>query len=216
MTKIQELEAAHAKARESLERVVGSRRLEGFAEAHANLLQHERRLAAAKGEEHAVPLEFPVKWCAGAPCPHLFANDYKTFLAFLVRENDPNWDGTYVRVVNPADGLNERLALVEFKGCLSSRLGGPNDEVFSGHPLHGKGLDGYSAQEVLNSRWLAELERINSVHPQYQPESWRNLHHYIFWFHDSTFECLAKGVYVERFEGTWRDLMNVVCERMLA
>ena len=51
----------------------------------------------------------------------------------------------------------ESLALVEFVGCVSARLGSPNDEVFEGHPLSGKGLDGYTAQRVVNSRWLAEL-----------------------------------------------------------
>jgi hypothetical protein len=215
MDNISELETELARANDALSKVIQSRSMQGWTEADQAVLLLERRLAAAKGEEHAVPLDFPVRWDCGAPCPHLFANDYKTFLAFYVREDDPDWDGTFVRVVSPADGVNARLALVKFDGCSSARLGTPNDEVFSGHPLHGKGLEGYTAQEVQNSNWIAELQQINSVHSQYRPERWRDRHHYIFWFHDSTFECIASGFSVERFEGTWRDLMNIVCERML-
>jgi len=165
--------------------------------AHANQLSIERELAAAKGDEYAVPLDFPVKWDVGAPLPHLIANDYKTFLIFLVHAPDPNWDGTYVTVRDPHGGTQEQLALVEFVRCASVKMGTPNDEVLSGHPLHGKGLNEYTAQLVENSKWLRELEAINKVHPGYKAERWLKLKHYIFWFHDSSFECVAESFKVE-------------------
>jgi len=56
--------------------------------------------------------------------------------------------------------------------------------VFHGHPLNGKGLEGYSPLRVKNSLWIKELEAINSIHSGYRPESWRSLNHYIFGFHD--------------------------------
>src|SRR5437667_12297618 len=34
----------------------------------------------------------------GAPLPYLLQNDYRTFVAFFLRDVDPNWDGTYVTV----------------------------------------------------------------------------------------------------------------------
>ena len=129
---------------------------EEFLAANEAVLRLERELAAAKGEEHAVPLDFPVLWDTGAPLPHFIQNDHKTFLTFYVREPDPDWDGSYVTVRDPGDGSVETLALVEFFGCSSAKLGSPNDEVFEGHPLSGKGLDGYNAQRVVNSRWLVQ------------------------------------------------------------
>ena len=48
----------------------------------------KRELAAAKGEEYAVPVDFPVKWDAGCPLPHLLCNDYKALLAFILRETN--------------------------------------------------------------------------------------------------------------------------------
>ncbi len=152
---------------------------------------------AAKNEEYAIPLDFPVRWDIGAPLPHVIQNDYKTFLAFYLRVPDPGRDGTYIIVKDPGDGSAESLALVEFFRCVSSRLGTPNDEVLNGHPLFGKGLDGYTAQKVENSRWIAELEAINKVHRCYAPDRWRDLNHYVFWFHDSTFECVAESYKVE-------------------
>ena len=192
-----------------------SRPWEEFLAAHEVVLKLERLLAAARGEEHAVPLDFPVRWDIGAPLPHVIQNDYKTFLTFYIREPDPDWDGSYVTVKNPGDGSVESLALVEFIGCASAKLGSPNDEVFEGHPLNGKGLHGYTAQRVMNSKWLAELEAINSVHSYYDATRWRKLNHYIFWFHDTTFECVAESFRVEVFRESVADLLARVCQRLL-
>src|SRR3569623_1305094 len=52
----------------------------------------------------------------------------------------------------------------------------------------------YSAQLVKHSRWLPQLQRINSVHSGYRPELWAKRNHYVFWFHDTTFEGIAEGL----------------------
>jgi hypothetical protein len=175
----------------------------------------ERLVAAAKGEEYAEPIPCAVRWDIGAPLPHLLVNDYRALLAFVLREPDPEWDGSYVRVVDPASTEPEPLALVEFERCVSAKLGSPNDEVFRGHPLHGKGLSSYTAQRVVNSRWLKEIEAINSVHRQYRPSSWADLQHFIFGFHDSTFECLAESFKVEVHRQPMRDLLNRMVDRLI-
>ena len=220
---IHEIEEQLSVARQRLERAAkalatrhqGGEDAEYWA-ADAAVLRLERKLAAAKGQEHAVPVNFPVKWDAGAPLPYLFRNDYRCFLTFYVREHDPGWDGSYVTVKDPGSGNEESLALVEFIGCVSAKLGSPNDEVFEGHPLYGKGLDGYTAQQVVNSRWLAELKAINSVHRCYNPDRWRRLHHYVLWFHDTTFECVAESFQVELHRDSMANLLVHVCERLLS
>jgi hypothetical protein len=189
--------------------------VEEFNAARTAVLQAERNLAATKGEEYAVPIEFPVRWDTGAPLPYLLQNDYRTFLAFFLHTVDPNWDGTYVNVRNPSSELSEKLALVEFERCVCTKMGTPNDEVLHGHPLYGKGLAGYEAMTVENSNWLKELEKINSVHDAYNPESWRRLKHYILPFHDSTFECVARGFKVETFLLPVSDLLSDVCKRLV-
>ena len=217
---LRELEERLSSARERLERAAKALAFkhqgDEYCVAHAAVLQLERELAAARGEEHAVPIDFPVHWDAGAPLPHLLRNDYRCLLAFYVREHDPGWDGSYVTVKNPGGGTVQSLALVEFVGCVSAKLGSPNDEVFAGHPLWGKGLDGYTAQEVRNSRWLAELEAVNRVHRGYDPARWRRRHHYVFWFHDTTFECVAESFQVELYQESMADLLARACQRLLS
>ena len=168
---IVDLETALREARERQSRAMAALaskhrggEMEEFRAAREAVLQAERNLAAVKGEEYAVPVEFPVCWDTGAPLPYLLQNDYRTFLAFFLRDVDPNWDGTYVTVRNPNSGLSEKLALVEFERCICTKMGDPNEEVLHGHPLHGKGLAGYEAMVVENSTWLKALEKINAVH----------------------------------------------------
>lgn len=211
------LKAARARLRAALSATLGPHRgagLRDYETAQAEVLALERRIAAARGEPHAVPLDFPWRWDAGAPLPHLIRSDHCAYLAFLLAEPDPDWDGTYANIKSPGDAAAEPLALVEFRSCVSAKLGAPNDEVFEGHPLHGRGLDGYTAQIVINSPWLSELERINSVHSGYHPEPWRALKHYVFWFHDSTFECVAESHAVEVFRESFSSLLARICARI--
>ena len=188
---------------------------EEYHAANQEVLLLERQLAAAKGEEYADVCGFPLKWDTGAPIPHLMVNDNRALLAFVLSEADPGWDGSYVTVKSPGDEQPEPLGLVEFDFCLSAKLGSPNDEVFEGHRLAGRGLEAYGAQRVVNSRWLKELETINSVHHLYRPQTWREQTHFIFWFHDSTFECVARSFKVETHRTSMRALLRLMVERLI-
>ena len=187
--------------------------VEEFRAAQDALLQAERDLAAAKGEQHAVPIDFPVAWDVGAPLPHLLQNDHRTFLVFFLRDVDPNWNGI-PKIIYPDSAEVRRLAVVEVR-CVCAKFGAPNDEVFHGHPLYGKGFESYRALVVENSNWLKELEAINSVHRGYKPEFWRELKHYILPFHDSTFECIARSLNVETRETSLPQLLTEICRRLV-
>ena len=119
-------------------------------------------------------------------------------------------------MIIPKAAEPESVALVQFHHCLSSKLGDPNDEVFHGHPLNGKGLEPYNVQIVRNSKWIKELETINKVHSLYNPKEWRLLNHYIFWFHDNTFECIAKSYDVEVFQKSMDEVFGEAAKRILA
>jgi hypothetical protein len=188
---------------------------EEFAAAQEALLAAERSLAAAKGEPHAVPIAFPVSWDIGAPLPYLLQNDNRTFLVFLRRDDDPAWDGSYVNVRRADDPCSSNLTIVEFKRCVCTKMGTPNDEVFSGHPLNGKGLRPYCPLRVENSPWIKELEAINAVHRGYRPDKWRDLNHYIFGFHDSTFECVAESFIVEQRAATIPEVLADICGKLV-
>jgi hypothetical protein len=147
---------------------------------------------------------------AGAPLPIVLADDYRLLLAYLLSEPDPDWDGSYVNVVSP-DSEGMEVAVIRFRRPYAHMFGPPNDEAFSGHPLANRGLSPYAVFEVRQSSWIRQLERMNSVHPQHEREWFMaNKKHFVFAFHDSTFECIAEGFEVELHHGS---LMSAL-ERM--
>lgn len=138
----------------------------------------------------------------GAPLPFVWADDYRLILEYLVSEPDPNWDGTYVNIVSP-DTSDMLVAIVRFHRPYIHMFGPPNDEAFHGHPLASRGLTPYSAFEVIDSSWLRQLERMNSVHPYHDPQQFmENRRHFVFAFHDSTFECIAESFSVSFHRGS--------------
>jgi hypothetical protein len=187
---------------------------EEYEAAYKELISAERELSLAKGEETALACDWEADWDKGAPLPHVIASGNRTYLLYFVSEPDPNWDGTYTRVVDPADASAFPIALVEFVQCEAFKFGGPNDEVFHGHPLHGKGLEGYRAHMIANSRWLAELETTNSVHRMYDPAKWKELKHYMLLFHDEMFECIATSHRIEIFRESFEHVLEIAKKRI--
>jgi hypothetical protein len=165
-----ELEAA---ARRLAPKWVGGES-EAYDAAYQRLMDSERALAAAEGRPYAVLEEFPLMWDTGAPLPTLLQTDNETCVFFY---------GVDANIVG----------VVRFQGCLATSFGSPGDETFEGHPLHGSGFEGYRAMRVVNSPWIDQLRLIDSVHPRHIPTSFDGLTHFVFPFHDSTFECVAKG-----------------------
>jgi hypothetical protein len=173
-------------------------------------------------EEHAELFDLGVQWDIGAPLPVLIANEDRTFLVFYLRNVDPDWDGTYVHVRDPAQDIDQPMAVLEFRGCHSAKLGDPNDEVLHGHRLWGRGLKPYGAFLVRNSTWVAELRRINEVHESYRDPKvlrgesyftlppWERMNHYLFALHDSTFECVAESFTVSTFSSSMPEVLQAV------
>jgi hypothetical protein len=96
-----------------------------------------------------------------------------------------------VRVVDVA--TEDPVIVVRFDAPYAWYHGPPNDEAFEGHPLASRGLHPYAAFEVQDSSWVRRLQRMNSVHEHHNSERFERLCHYVFAFHDSTFECVARS-----------------------
>ena len=90
-----------------------------------------------------------------------------------------------------------KSALIEFLHCYCYKLGGANDEVFSGLPLYNQGLEFYGAHIIHNSNCIESEKKINQVHPYYKEEYWQDRKHYMLLFHGEMFECIAEGYKVE-------------------
>lgn len=137
----------------------------------------------------------------GAPLPLVIADDYRLILEYLVSDPDPNWDGTYVNMVSTdTDGT---VAMVRFRRPYAHFLGAPNDEAFAGHPLASRGLEPYGVFEIRHSSWIRQLERMNAVHPNHDRDRFmESRRHFVFAFHDTTFECVAEGFDVSAHQGS--------------
>jgi hypothetical protein len=108
----------------------------------------------------------------------------------------------------------EPVAMVEFDGYSAFMFGPPNDEAFDGHPLAERGLRPYAVFEVVHSSWIRRLERMNSVHPCHRPEAFADLKHYVFAFHDSTFECVARSFSVRTMRGSMDEALSEMRKRL--
>ncbi|MBI3712151.1 MAG: hypothetical protein HY253_04195 [Burkholderiales bacterium] len=142
----------------------------------------------------------------GAPLPCVIATEHSLAVAFLLQENDPNWDGSYVRVVSQ-ESDNEPIGIVRFTHAIAHFFGPPNDEAFGGHPLAERGLEPYGAFEVTSSAWIHALERMNAVHPYHKPEHFKDYKHFVLSFHDTTFECVAVSYSCEVHRGNLQQVM---------
>jgi len=141
----------------------------------------QRNLAAAKGEEYAKPHNIGFVPEAAVPEPVLLQTEYAAVITFCaVRQNQ---DGKRVEA---------GYGIVDLDLCSTTKFGYPNDEALSGHPLYQKGLRAYGVFEVLNSNWIRLKTEQNRVAFPNTPESTQR--HFIFTFHDSTFECIAHGL----------------------
>lgn len=182
----------------------GNAPLKEFITTRKALLEAERALSLAKGEEVAVACDWAFLWDAGDPSPHVFSSELRTYLIYRAREGELS----KVSLNSGSDSTVDEplIALTEFAHCYACRFSNINEEVLTGHPLYGKGLDFYGAHEVIHSQWLAEVRRINMVHEHYNPQQWAKLRHYLLVFHDSIFECLADGY---KIEGLRDDLEHV-------
>lgn len=150
--------------------------------------------------ETLLPIDVPPS-PAGAPSPHVFADEGRLLVAYIVDSPDLSFDGTNPRSISSATE-SQSIAILTADPYLSFQFGPPNDEVISGHRLYGLGLKPYSAFEVLNSSWIASLEQANRVHSSHRPELFSGYRHVILTFHDSTLEFIARSFSVSVHQGT--------------
>ena len=160
----------------------------------------QRNLARSENQPNAEVIDLGVQWDGGAPLPHVVSDGSRAILICRASDTSPGWDQLVTRGVSASDASAFPLIRFSFRGCRSIRFGSPGDEVLSGHPLWGSGLEFYEAHIVRNSAWAKEIEAIRSVHSGYRGPT--ETTHYLFAFHDETFEALADDVTVEAFEGS--------------
>jgi len=134
--------------------------------------------------------EYP-QCSGGAPMPIVIATDYDLQLAYIIHDRGTRWKNE----VDSAGQTNipaTYWATIRFPMKISHMFGMPNDEALRGHPLWSRGVRQYGVFRVEHSSWIRKLERMNSVHRLHNKEEYHQMSHFIFSFHDTTFECVSK------------------------
>lgn len=152
-------------------------------------------------------LDFPQS-SVGAPMPIVLSDEGNLFLCYYVDDIPAELCSTSIKTDE------ETVVVVTFELCDTFKFGSPNDEAISGHPLYKNGLRPYSIFKVINSSWIEELEVMNSVHRRHDNKQYDSLNHYIFVFHDSTFECVAKGMSFQVKADSARNIVKLLVDRL--
>lgn len=136
----------------------------------------------------------------------LIQTEYSAFLIFNANTSKLTRSGRYA---------SAGIAVVELLRCVITKFGLPNDEAISGHPLYEKLeiLGGtYAIFEVHNSSWKAQVQQQNQVvFPDWELSS----RHFIFGFHESTFECLAEDIQLTISNEPYATVFETVAKRVL-
>jgi hypothetical protein len=151
--------------------------------------------------EQLVPLSLGFMPEAAASGACLLQDEYSAFLIFNA-----------MRATEEGRRVDAGTAVVEFKRCIASRFGMPNDEALKGHPLYLKGLQVYECFEVIGSAWKKRLELDNQLaFPDF--DGW-SVRHFVFTFHDSSFECLSETISAELRQEPRPGILAALFERL--
>lgn len=123
----------------------------------------------------------------GAPSPTIISNDSELFIAFYASK-----ESTLFELQERNTVYDTGIFALKFKTYLKYTFGLPGNETIQGHPYSKLGMKPFSFYELRNSVLIKELQKIEKVHPSYNPEKWEMYKHYILTFHDNMFECIAQ------------------------
>lgn len=135
----------------------------------------------SKPHDQVVPYDIGFQPECGDSGPILLQSDYDAFLTFNA-----------VKMMSDGSRGTTGTGIIEIVGCSITKFGYPNDEALPGHPLYSRGLSYYGVFEVLGSSWIEQKTVQNRVRFPKTPDSTKR--HFIFSFHDSTFECIADSL----------------------
>ncbi|MEM6257807.1 MAG: hypothetical protein AAF711_03700 [Planctomycetota bacterium] len=153
-----------------------------------------------------VPLELgvsPEAAVSGACCYQTECDVILTFNAMRPTDRPSPYGGFYKQEAG--------TAICTFKRCLLTRFGYPNDEARWGIPRF-TNLE-HDIYEIRNSSWIKDIVTQNRHRFPSTPDDCV-AKHYLFTFHDSTFECLADDLDVEVSSDGYEIIMKKICDQI--
>ena len=84
----------------------------------------------------------------------------------------------------------------------------PDENTIVNHPLAKRGLEPYGAYQIENSSWKRDIMRLESKEVGGREATLARMTHYIFTFHDSTFECVSDAYRMLVVNGSMADAIQ--------
>jgi hypothetical protein len=198
------LEMQLAAAQDQLKKIVRSpqKNQHHMETAKEELAKAQRALAEAKEEEFAIPYDIGLLPDPGVSDAVVLQTEYITILIFRVSR----------RTLDLA-GHSAGYGIVHIERCSLTKFGSPNDEALPGHHLYSKGLSYYGIYEVRNSLWVRNATEINRVSFPRTPDS--DQKHFIFTFHDSTFECICRDLRISLSNQPFSEILLAATKELL-
>lgn len=156
-------------------------------------------------QNQVVKLQGVPRASVGAPLPFVVSGEHTTILTYYIENTPENLEGMAVRM-RDTEIEGELVAVVQFSHCFSHLLGLPDEITLHTHPLTQYGLTSHGAYVIENSSWVNQFKQMSTTHP-YFSSVFLDLKHFIFTFHDSTFECIAENLDVWLHQGPIRSVV---------
>ncbi|GAB5526198.1 MAG: hypothetical protein Roseis2KO_40700 [Roseivirga sp.] len=121
-----------------------------------------------------IALEIPVDIDTGGTMPEIAATEHDLSVSFYLSDT-------------------EERGILKFKSIVQFTFGYPNEEAISGHRYAELGLVPFTFVEVDGSETIQSIIQANKVHPYHKDEHFREYRHFVFPFHDTTLEVIAKS-----------------------
>ena len=119
-------------------------------------------------------LEIPLAIDPGGTMPEITADEHNLKVSFFLLDS------------------NDR-GLLNFNSVLQFTFGYPNEEAISGHRYARFGLLPFNFVEIINSEIIDNIRKANRVHPYHNDKHFSDYRHFVFPFHDTTLEVVAKS-----------------------
>jgi hypothetical protein len=120
-------------------------------------------------------IEIPIEIDMGGTMPEIKADEHNLAVSFFLSSDSNN------------------RGKLKFNSVLQFTFGYPNEEVISGHRYHKFGLLPFKFVEVIGSEIIQDIIEANRVHPYHKDETFTDWRHFVFPFHDTTLEVIAKA-----------------------
>lgn len=120
-----------------------------------------------------IEIPVPLNIDPGATMPEIKADEHNLQVSFSLLDSDDR-------------------GKLNFKSVLQFTFGYPNEEAISGHRYYKLGLVPFKFVEVQGSEIIENIIKANRVHPRHNDELFKAYRHFVFPFHDTTLEVIAK------------------------